>query len=34
MGAGHFGDMLGVVAPYAGVVASVIFLWGFVEMAF
>ena len=30
----HFGDMLGVVAPYAGVVAAVLSLWGFVEMGF
>jgi uncharacterized membrane protein YhaH (DUF805 family) len=30
----HFGDMLGVVAPFAGLVVFVLFLWGFVEMAF
>jgi len=30
----HFGDMLGVVAPYAGVVVFVLFLWGVVEMDF
>jgi uncharacterized membrane protein YhaH (DUF805 family) len=30
----HFGDTLGVVAPYAGLVVLVLFLWGFVEMAF
>jgi uncharacterized membrane protein YhaH (DUF805 family) len=30
----HFGDMLGVVSPYAGVVVFVLFLWGFVEMGF
>ena len=30
----HFGNTLGVVAPYAGLVVLVLFLWGFVEMAF
>lgn len=29
----HFGDMLGVLAPYAGLLVFVLFFWGFIEMA-